>query len=73
MEEKISFLVLRHVYMRKDRGGEELRKTSLPVLLYGGVSNTHYLFNGKVKKVMEKKRRKVKEANGFFGILLLAF
>jgi hypothetical protein len=34
--------------------GKELRKISLPVVLYGGISDTHYLFNGKVKKVMEK-------------------
>jgi hypothetical protein len=58
--------------MKKIVEGGELRKNSLPVLLYGGVSDTHYLFNGKVKKVMEKKEpEKRKGAKGFLVFLLL--
>ena len=57
--------------MRKEK---ELRKTSLPVLLYGGVSNTHYLLTGKVKKLTEKKEpEKEKRAKGFFGIFAFGF
>ena len=64
------------------------RKTSLPALFYGGISDTHYLFNRKVKKVTEEsvKRKKIliscfglqlyrrrKEAKGFLVLLLLGF
>ena len=54
MEEKI-ILRFTSFVNEKNRGRKkELRKTSLPALLYGGISDTLYLFNGKVKKVMEE-------------------
>ena len=50
-----------------------MRKTSLPVLLYGGVSNTHYHFTGKGEEIHGKSVPEKEKEQGFFGIFAFGF